>query len=153
MKHSIKISNVSRSTFHEACTIAFNILRVDSPDTYSRRDAEQVIIGDKDTVTRVLEADSMVMGIYTYKESPNGYSLVLFGLNDTIKKTRTAYQLYKDMKSRLSDKPVLFSVYKGNRSMDMLIKNRAVKLGASPSRGGKTIDYYSLFFGDKKVWK
>lgn len=144
---------MSRATFHEACTIAFGILRIDSPVSYNRRDAEQVIIGDKDTVTRVLEANNMVVGIYTYKESPNGYSLVLFGLNDTIKKTRTAYHLYKDMKSRLSDKPVLFAVYKGNQSMDILIKNRAVKIGASPSRGGKTIDYYSLFFGDKKVWK
>lgn len=140
-------------TFHDAVNLAFATLRVDSPDTYMRADAEKVLIGDKETITRVLEVEGKVLGVYSYKEGPNGYSLALFALSPVIQRTRIAYSLYKDMKERLNDKPVLFAVYKGNTQMDTLIKKRATKLGTSPTKSGRSISYYSLFFQEQGLWR
>jgi hypothetical protein len=56
------------------------------------------------------------------------------------------------MKTRLRGKPVLAPVYTENDDIVKVTSKRGIFIGRFLSGNGKTIDYYSINFGDKE-WK
>jgi hypothetical protein len=102
--------------------------------------------------TIVLEVNDTTFGMYAYTDSPNSYTLNFFALNPAVRKTREGYALYKDMKDRLRGKPVIAPVHSGNKAMLDVVKKRGIYMGRFRTSGDKTIEYYSLDFGDKE-WK
>ncbi|MDF1879693.1 hypothetical protein JHD46_08590 [Sulfurimonas sp. SAG-AH-194-C20] len=153
MPYEIKIQRMTRVLYHECVDLAFLTLRADRPSGYKRQDAVDFLIKDKENKIRVITYNGSVVGMYLYKENANNFSLGLFALSPSVRKSRAGYKLYLDMKDTLIGKPVLFATYGDNSSMKTLARKRSMFLGASPSAGGKSIEYYSLFFGDKKIWK
>jgi len=146
----VEILPLNKNNFNDVVTLVMAIMKENGSD-YSRSMAVEFISSHADN-TYVLEVNDTVFGMYSYTNTPNSYTLNFFALNPFVRQKRYGYMLYKDMSERLKGKPVLVSVHTGNENMIAVVKKRGTFLGRFSIGGGKTMDYYSINFGDKE-WK
>lgn len=145
-----KITNLDRYNFNDVVTLISAIMN-ENGVLYKRASAIDYLKNHADK-TAVLEINDSVMGMYAYTESPNSYTLNFFALNPFARKTKAGYILFRDMKDRLKGKPVIAPVHTENSDMVNVVKKRGTFIGRFMTSKDKTIDYYSLNFGDKE-WK
>ena len=143
----IIICSLNKTNFHDVVSLVKETIGRADPMAYSRMEAENFVKEYQDT-TRVLEVNGRVMGAYSYSESPNSYGLNFFALNQYARKTKAAFKLYLDMKNRLTDRPVMATVYADNKDMIDVVSRRGTLIGSAPAKNGTVVSYYSFLFTD-----
>ncbi len=146
----VKTTNLNRYNFNDVVTLICAIMK-DNGIPYKRAEAISYLTTHADN-TIVLEINDMTMGMYAYSDHPNSYTLNFFALNPYARKTKAGYALYMDMSKRLRGKPLIAPVHTGNSDMVKVVSKRGTFIGRFSTSGNKTIDYYSINFGDKE-WK
>ena len=145
-----KITNLDKYNFNDVVTLISAIMN-ENGVLYKRAEAIHYLQTHAYN-TIVLEVNDTTMGMYAYTDNPNSYTLNFFALNPAIRKSRVGYMLYSDMKNRLRGKPVIAPVHTENTDMVNVVKKRGTFIGRFLTSGNKTLDYYSINFGDKE-WK
>jgi hypothetical protein len=144
-----EVSGITRQSFHDVVSMVHKTLGAANPLGYTRAAAERFVVDTYDS-TFVLYRGDMVLGAYAFLELPNVYSLNFFALHENVRKSKCGYLLYKDMKQRLSGRPVNVTIYGNNDSMINVVKKRGVFVGRVPSVGNTTLTFYSIMFDDFK---
>jgi hypothetical protein len=142
-----EITPLNKFNFNDVVVLIMAIMK-DNGVSYSRTDAMTYLSSHADN-TMVLEVNDTVMGMYAFSENANSYTLNFFALNPFIREKKEGYRLYLDMKNRLTGKPVIAPVHTENKNMIKVVSKRGTFIGRFSTSGGKTIDYYSINFGDK----
>lgn len=145
---TIKIEPLNRHNYHDVVTLVWRIMNQGIGEgSYKRAEAEEYVKNNSDKVY-VLEVDNNTMGMYSYFDNPNMYNLSFFALDKRVRAKKAGYKLYLDMKSRLSDRPVIIPLYSHNSLIQGLVRKRGTFLGRRKSKNNKTIEYYSVVFGE-----
>ena len=144
-----EIKGITNNNFHDVVTLAHRTLGSANPMGYSRTAANEFIKNNM-SYTKVLMHNGNVAGAYAYSDDASSYSLLFFSINERYRKTKIGYKLYLDMKSRLTKKPVLVTVYDNNQDMMSVVSRRGTFIGRAPSVGGTSLAYYSIMFDDFK---
>lgn len=144
------VTPLDSQNFNDSATLIAGIMN-NTGVPYKRAEAVSFLVSH-DTTTFVLEYGGSTMGMYSYSEHPNGYTLNFFALNPFVRGTKNGYTLYKDMKDRLKGKPVTVPVGSENQDMLSVVKKRGTFIGRFTTGNNKVLDYFSINFGDKE-WK
>ncbi len=141
---------LDKFNFNDTVTLIAGIMN-NSGIQYKRAEAVSFLTNRGET-TFVLNCSGSTMGMYSYTEYPNGYTLNFFALNPFVRKTRDGYSLFMDMRDRLRGKPVTVPIESNNEDMLAVVKKRGTFIGRFQTESYKVLDYYSINFGDKD-WK
>ncbi len=142
------ITPLNKFNFNDAVTLIAGIMN-NSGIPYKRAEAVSFLVNTK-SETMVLEYGGSVMGMYSYIENPNEYSLNFFALNPFVRGKRSGYALYDSMKKKLKGKPVIVPIASDNADMLSIVKKRGIFIGRFTTDGSKVLDYFSINFGDKE---
>lgn len=145
-----EITHLNKTNFNDATTLISAIMK-DNGIRYKRAEAV-AYLSSHDDKTMILEINDVTMGMYAYSEHPNSYTLNFFALNPYARKSKLGYKMYLDMKGRLKGKPVIVPVHSENKDMINIVKKRGIFIGRFNTVSNKTIDYFSIDFGNKE-WK
>ena len=147
-----EVGGITKQSFHDVVSLVHKTLGAANPLGYTRASAERFVIDAYDT-TFVLYRGDIVVGAYAFLELPNVYSLNFFALHENARKSKCGYLLYKDMKRRLSGRPVNVVIYGNNDGMLDVVQRRGVYVGRTPSVGNTNLSFYSILFDDFKKKK
>jgi len=146
----VETTPLNKYNFNDVVTLISAIMNSNGI-LYKRAEAIEYLRTHADN-TVVLEVNDQTMGMYAYTENANTFILNFFALNPYVRKTKAGYKLFHDIKKRLRGKPVIVPVHTENSDMINIVKKRGIFLGRFMTSNDKTIDYYSINFGDKE-WK
>lgn len=144
---SITISNAHSSDFELISRLIWKTMSNKDEIDYPYPKARD-FLRDNFENTIVIRVNGNPLGAYTYKEGPNAWSLMFFSLDEKIRKTKSGYRLYLDLKKRLIGKPVSVSVYDDNQDMLLVVKKRGVFVGRVMTSYGQKLSFYSVMFED-----
>ena len=140
------ITTLSQFNFHDVVTLMWRIMNEgEGEGSYKRVSAEEYIKGNSDNI-RVLEGSGAVLGMYSYSDNPNVFTLNFFALSPIVRGKRAGYKLFVDLKRRLVRKPVIIPLYNHNELISELVKKRGTFVGRYRAEGGSILDYYSVAF-------
>lgn len=141
----LEITKVTKASFNDVVTLVHRTLGYSSKGLYTRAKATAFTADNSDNMY-VLLINDIVMGAYSYSELPNVYSLNFFALDERVRKTKSGYKLFLDMKKRLVGRPVNVVVYNSNDDMISVVKKRGTFIGRSLRGVGDPMDFYSIMF-------
>lgn len=142
---NLEIVKVNKSSFNDVVTLVHKTLGYSSKGLYTRARATEFVVEKADNM-HVLLLNDIVMGAYSYSELPNVYSLNFFALDERVRKKKSGYKLFLDMKRRLIGRPVNVVVYNSNDDMLDVVKKRGTFVGRSLKGVGDPMDFYSIMF-------
>jgi len=142
----VTITKLNKLNFHDVVTLMWRIMNEgEGEGSYKRVKAEEYIKNNAENV-RVLEASGEVLGMYSYSDNPNIYTLNFFALSPIVRGKRAGYRLFIDLKRRLVRKPVIIPLYNHNELIKDIVKRRGTFIGRYKAEGNSILDYYSVAF-------
>ena len=135
------ITTLNRVNFHEVVTLMWRVMNEGIGEgLYKRAQAEEYIKNNNNNIA-VLEINDEVMGMYSFSDNPNIYTLNFFALNPIVRSSRSGYKLFLDMKKRLNRKPVIIPLYTHNKIIKDIVSKRGIFIGRFKAEGNKLIFY------------